>query len=287
MIFRRLSGKINSVYGKYADPMHMGGPMKRRILCAILCLALAAPMAACGSTGGGYRVIDTYSAEGSYVIAFREDDRSCALVTAVLGELAANDTLKSASYSWFGENLSGVKANMGAMENLWDTVEPRTITVGININNMPMSYEEGGTYKGFDVDLANYICGYLGWSMVLYPIDPGNIAAELNSGNVDMVMGVPASEQQAGFSYSQNYLISRYVLVARAAGWVRDKSALKGKRLGVVLTDVDVLQQDEKFVNSLESITYQTDTAGLFQALMNADVDGILVSSVVAAYYMR
>ena len=261
--------------------------MKRRILCALLCLLLVLSLTACGSTGGGYRIIDTYSAAGSYVIAFRENDRICTLVTAVLGELAANDTLKNASYSWFGENLSSVKNNAGAMEELWDTVESRTITVGIDINNMPMSYEDNGTYRGFDVDLANYICGYLGWSMVLYPIDPADVSAELNSGNIDMAMGISASEQQSGFSYSQPYLTSRYVLVARSAGWVRDKGALKDKTLGVVLTDIDVLQQDEKFVRSLKSITYQTDTAGLFQALMNAEVDGILVSSVVAAYYMR
>lgn len=261
--------------------------MKRRILCAILCLLLAMPLTACGSTGGGYRIIDTYSAAGSYVIAFRENDQICTLVTAVLSELAANDTLKNASFGWFGENLSSVKEDAGAMEELWETVEPRTVTVGIDINNMPMSYEDGGSYRGFDVDLANYICGYLGWSMVLYPIDPADVSAELNSGNIDMAMGISASEQQSGFSYSQPYLTSRYVLVARAAGWVRDKGALKGKTLGVVLADIDVLQQDEKFVESLGSITYQTDTAGLFQALMNADVDGILVSSVVAAYYMK
>ena len=261
--------------------------MKRKLLCILLCLLMVMPLTACGNAGGGYRIIDTYSAEGSYVIAFRENDRICELVTAALGELAANDTIKSASFAWFGEDLSSVKDDRGAMEDLWADNPTRTVTVGVDITNMPMSYEVNGAYMGFDVDLANYICGYLGWSMVVYPIDPADVSAELNSGNIDMAMGIPASEQQSGFSYSPNYLTSRYVLVARSAGWVRDKKALKGKRLGVVLTDIDVLQQDPKFVESLDSIVYQTDTTGLFQALMNADVDGVLVSSVVAAYYMK
>jgi len=261
--------------------------MKRKLLCIWLCVLLVLALTACGNTGGGYRIIDTYSAEGSYVIAFRENDQICRFVTAALGELAANDTLKSASYAWFGEDLSSVKADRGAVEELQEENQTRTITVGIDITNMPMSYEVGGAYMGFDVDLANYICGYLGWSMVLYPIDPADVSAELNSGNIDMAMGIPASEQQTGFSYSPNYLTSRYVLVARSSGWVRDKKALKGKCLGVVLTDIDVLQQDPKFVESLDSIVYQTDTTGLFQALVNADVDGVLVSSVVAAYYMK
>ncbi len=261
--------------------------MKKRFLCLLLCLLLAVPLTACGDTGGGYRIIDTYSAEGSYVIAFRENDRICRFVTAALGELAANSTLKNASYAWFGEDLSSVKADEGAMDDLWEQNETRTVIVGININNMPMSYEQNGAYMGFDVDVANYICGYLGWSMVIYPIDPADVAAELNSGNIDMAMGISTNDKRSGFSYSPSYITSRYVLVARAAGWVRDKKALKGKCLGVVLTDIDVLQQDEKFVESLDSVIYQTDTQGLFRALMNAEVDGILVSSVVAAYYMK
>lgn len=259
----------------------------RRILCALLCLALMLPLTACRNVGGGYRIIDTYSAEGSYVIAFRENDRICELVRAALGELSANGTLRAASLGWFGANLISAKAEEGALDAYREGLETRTVTVGIDITNMPMSYQEGSDYKGFDVDLASYICGILGWSMKIYPINMADVSAELNSGNIDMAMGVSASETKSGFSYSQSYLTSRYVLVARSSGWIRGKNALKGKNLGVVLTDIDVLQQDAKFVEGLESVTYQTDTEGLFRALMLAEVDGILVSSVVAAYYMK
>jgi polar amino acid transport system substrate-binding protein len=259
----------------------------KRGLCALVIALLVLPLSACGDTGGGYRIIDTYSAEGSYVIAFRQGDKICDLVTAAMKELAANGTMRSASQSWFGENLVSVKAESGAMDDLWSEVTSRTITVGVDITNMPMSYESNGSYMGFDVDLANYICGYLGWSMVIYPIDPEDVEVELNSGNIDMAMGIPLSEESDSFSYSPSYLTSRYVLVARVTGRVRDKSALKGKTLGVVITDLDILQQDEKFVSSLGAITYQTNTDGLFQALINEEVDGILVSSVVAAYYMK
>ena len=258
----------------------------RAALCAVLCVFLLTPLSACGGSSG-YKIIDTYSAEGSCVIAFRQGDKLCELVTAALKELADNGTLRSASYRWFGENISGIKGESGAMDELWDQVPDRTITVGVDITNMPMSYESAEGYMGFDVDVANYICGYLGWRMVIYPIDPADVDVELQSGNIDMAMGVPESAETDRFSYSPAYLTSRYVLVARTSGRVRDRSALKGKCLGVVLTDLDVLMEDEKFVESLGSITYQTNTDGLFQALMNGDVDGILVSSVVAAYYMN
>ena len=258
----------------------------RRALCAILCSMLLLSCAACGGKSG-FRVIDTYSAEGSYVIAFRQGDRLCELVTAAMAELAANGTLRSASYRWFGEDLVSVKGSGGEMDELWDDVPERVITVGVDITNMPMSYETAEGYMGFDVDVANYICGYLGWSMAIYPIDPEDVDVELQSGNIDMAMGISESSETEAFSYSPAYLTSRYVLVAGVSGGVRDRSALSGKCLGVTVTDLDVLMQDEKFVSSLGSVTYQTNTDGLFLALMNGDVDGILVSSVVAAYYMK
>ena len=258
----------------------------RLALCALLCAALLLPCAACGDSSG-LRVIDTYSAEGSYVIAFREGDRLCELASAAMAELAANGSLRSASFRWFGEDLVSAKGQGGEMDGLWDQVPDRTITVGVDITNMPMSYETAEGYLGFDVDVANYICGYLGWRMLIYPIDPAKVDVELQSGNIDMAMGIPEGDEKDGFSYSPAYLTSRYVLVARVSGRVRDRSALKGKTLGVAVTDLDILMQDQKFVDSLGSVTYQTDTEGLFQALLLGDVDGILVSSVAAAYYMK
>lgn len=253
------------------------------ILCALLCLL---PLSACDNTSG-YRVIDTYSAEGSYVIAFRQGDKICEFVSAALRELAANGSLRSASYRWFGEDLVNLRGSGGEMDELWDEVPDRTITVGVDITNMPMSYETAEGYLGFDVDIANYICGFLGWRMAIYPIDPANVDVELQSGNIDMAMGIPESDETENFSYSPAYLTSRYVLVARVSGKVRDRSAMKGKCLGVAITDLEILMQDEKFVSGLGSITYQTNTDGLFRALMDGEVDGILVSSVVAAYYMK
>ena len=253
------------------------------LLCALLCLSL---LSGCGGTGE-YRIIDTYSARGSYVIAFREGDRLCELVSAVLRELAANGTLRSTSYRWFGEDLVSVRGEGGEMDDLWDGVSERVVTVGVDITNTPMSYEEAEGYMGFDIDVANYVCGFLGWQMAIYPIDPANVDVELQSGNIDMAMGIPESDMHEGFSYSPSYLSSQYVLVANVSGKVRDRSALRGKTLGVAVTDLDILMQDQKFVDSLGSVTYQTNTEGLFRALLNGDVDGILVSSVVAAYYMK
>ena len=257
----------------------------RKFLTVLLCACLFVCCCACG--GSSYRIIDTFSAEGSYVVAYRQGDRLGEIMTAAMKELADSGVLRSASQRWFGENLVCLRGEKGALDALRGEIHERTVIVGVDITNMPMSYEKDGGYLGFDVDVANYVCSYLGWSMQLYPIDPTKAEVELQSGNVDVVMGVPQTDEMKTLDYSPPYLTSRYVLVARVTGSVRDRNAMKGKTLGVAVTDLEVLQTDQKFVDSLGAVTYQTNTDGLFQALLNRDVDGILVSSVVAAYYMN
>ncbi len=259
----------------------------RSILCILLCLGMLLAAAGCSSSGNGYRIVDEYSGEGSYYIAFRKGDHLREYVSAALQELAAGNTLRAASISWFGENLVSVRGDDDALEPLREELPQRSVTVGIDVTNMPMSYLVGGGYVGFDVDLIGYICNYLGWTVSFYPIDIGNAEVELNAGNIDIAMAVSEADLSENFDYSPAYLNSQYVLVARAGSHIRRRSGLKGKVLGVTVTDQDVLYQDEDFVNSLGSVIYQTNTDGLFQALMKGEVDGILVSSVVAAYYMK
>lgn len=243
-------------------------------------------LSACGDAAGGLRVIETYESEGGYVMAFRKDDRLCELVTAVMQELAANGTLRTASLTWFGDDLIATRAEKGAMDDLRDSVEPRTLYVGVNADNLPLSAANGDGYQGFDVDVANYVCGYLGWSMVLRPIGADDIGVQLASGNIDCAMGVPVSEKSSAYSYTPEYLSGKYVLVTRLDG-PRSRVGLRGKTLGILTSDMDLLELKPKFVASLGSIIYQTGTASLFAALSAGEVDGVLVSSPIAAYYMR
>lgn len=258
----------------------------RVMLCFALCLAALMPLTACGG-GNGYRVVDEYSGEGSYYIAFRKGDRLQQYVTAAMQVLASGNTFRSLSTTWFGENLVNIKGDADAMEPLLEDKPDRFVTVGIDITNMPMSYIVDNGYEGFDVDLISYICGYLGWGINFYPINIADAQIELNAGNIDIAMAVPEADLSSELDYSPAYLTSQYVLVARSGSHIRRRSGLKGKVLGVTVVDEDVLYQNEKFVKSLGSIIYQTNTDGLFQALMKGEVDGVLVSSVVAAYYMK
>ena len=258
----------------------------RRLACLLLCLALLVPVTAC-SSGGGYRIVDDYSGESSYYIAFRQGDRLKDYVSAALKVLASSSTLRSASLNWFGEDLISVDGDQDAMEPYWDNVPARTVIIGIDLDNMPMSFLTNAGYEGFDIDLISHICSYLSWDMVFYPISIADAEIELNAGNIDIAMAVPEAGVTANMDVSPAYLSSRYALVARYGSHIRRRSGLKGKILGVTVADEKVLYQNEKFVQSLGSVIYQTNTEGLFQALMKGEVDGVLASSIVAAYYMK
>ena len=263
--------------------------MRRKLwkwLCLALCLAMLMPVCACGSSGG-YRVIDDYSGESNYHIAFRKGDRLKDYVSAAMEVLAASSTLRASSVRWFGENLIAVDGDKDAMEPYWDNVPARTVIIGIDLDNMPMSYQSNAGYEGFDVELISQTCNYLSWDMVFYPISISDAEIELNAGNIDIAMAVSDSAVTDNMDVSPAYLASRYVLVARYGSHIRRRSGLKGKVLGVTVADEKVLYQNEKFVQSLGSVVYQTNTEGLFQALMKGEVDGALVSSIVAAYYMK
>lgn len=258
----------------------------RKYIIGLLCIFLLLPLSAC-SGGSGYQVVDNYSSENNYYIAFRKGDRLRDYVSAAMQVLASSSALRASSVSWFGENLIAVEGDEGAMEPYWDNVPSRSVVVGIDLGHMPLSYQSSQGYEGFDIELISQICNYLSWQVQFYPVNLTDVEIELNAGNIDIAMGVPDSSVTNTMDVSPAYLTNRYVLVARYSSHIRRRSGLKGKVLGVTVADEEVLYQDSKFVQSLGTVIYQTNSESLFQALMKGEVDGVLAPSIVAAYYMK
>ena len=249
-----------------------------------LCLALTA-LTGCRTTGRGYRVIDTYYSDSGYSVAFREGDEVATWVIAAMQYLAASGNMKAASLRWFGENLIAMKGDEDALAAL-GTPEHRTLIVGADMDNLPMSYTDGVYYYGFDMEMASDVCGLLGWTLQVYPIETEDMDIELSSGNIDCAWGIPENYAVSGYDYSPAYVSNRYLLVSRLEFGIRSSRDLKGGVLGVQLDDLSVLDSDERFRSSLDHIVYESGNDGLFQLLDSGEVDAILVSSTAAYYYM-
>lgn len=267
--------------------------MKKRIFPRLTALLLAVclilSLAACGKSDAvGYEVIDTLKKSG-FVIAFREGDKLSEYVPAALKVLAAQGTVKALALQWFGEDETTITSDAEALDS-FEGIPERDFILGFSPGAAPMSYEENGEYKGFDIDLARAVCSLLGWKLKLQPIDVSRLSSELLSGNVDAVWGGLYEGAGAdGVVVTQAYMEVDFVLVARAADGFRSWRSLKGKYLSMGAMEVysQVLEENPKLAERLGSISrLASGTAGCFTELANRACDAILVDSAAARYYM-
>ena len=115
------------------------------------------------------------------------------------------------------------------------------IPVGITVDEPGVSLEHDGVYSGFDVTVARYVAGVLGYGqsqIVFVPVTVGNASRELESGTVDMVFSaLPAdSETRSGWEYVGPYLSASQGLMVRVRDkkTITDSSSLGGRQVCVV-----------------------------------------------------
>ena len=135
--------------------------IKLAALLLISCLMLS--LSGCGKVVGRYRVVETLMTQ-EFSIGYRENDYVRYYVDAALQTLAADGTISTLAYKWFGEDNTSFSKNINALEQVGQAA-PRTLLVGVDADAFPMSYIEGDSYSGFDVELAREVCSRLGWTL--------------------------------------------------------------------------------------------------------------------------
>ena len=92
-------------------------------------------------------------------------------------------------------------------------IKEGTLKVGINLGFAPYATEQGGTYTGYDVEVAKYLAEKLGLKPEFVAIDPDQIAEALGEGTVDVVLSAPMDTSdvavlgpysQGGIAYYSN-----------------------------------------------------------------------------------
>lgn len=254
------------------------------MLCQLFCLC------ACKEEDQfGYEVIDTLKKSG-FVMAFREGDKLCEYVPAALQVLAAQGVVKTLAVQWFGEDETTIEENADAL-SAFGEIPQRDLILGFSDNSAPMSYEENGQYKGFDIDLAGKVCELLGWKLKLQPMDTTNLSSELQSGNVDVVWGgLYLGASASGVRVTDVYMNVNFVLVARTADNLGSLRSLRGKFLSMSSDAAysETLEENEKLRSRLGSISRLASGAtGCFTELENGACDVIMVDSAAAQYYIK
>lgn len=242
------------------------------------------------SDGTKFLIFDEPLATEDYGIGFRKNDEQLRdTVDAALKVLKADGTVAEISNSWFGEDITTIVADENAMDDI--EAEARTLTLGLDDSFPPMGYrDENNNVVGFDIDLANAVCDYLGWTLDIQPIDWYAKEMELESGNIDCIWnGMTLTDDRIeSMSCSEPYMSNGQVLVVMADSGFTTQADLAGKRLTLQTgsSAEEALVENESFKSELASVNTYSNNLECFMDLEQGGVDAVLVDSVVANWYI-
>ncbi|HSQ88746.1 amino acid ABC transporter substrate-binding protein [Romboutsia sp.] len=167
------------------------------------------------------------------------------------------------------------------------------VIVGLDNTFVPMGFlDENGEIVGFDVDLAKEVFKRLDMNVKFQPIDWAMKETELNSGNIDAIWnGYSLSEERKKIvSYTEPYLENKQVIVTMKDSNIKNKTDLKGKKLGTQQgsTALDAIEKEVDVVKSLDKgapILYDTyDNA--IRDLEVGRTDAIVSDEILVRYYI-
>ncbi|XVQ16026.1 transporter substrate-binding domain-containing protein [Spirillospora sp. CA-255316] len=109
------------------------------------------------------------------------------------------------------------------------------LVIGVNSDQPGLSFREGDTFAGFDVDVARDIARRLGASITFRPVTSDTRESKLRSGDVDLVVAsysiTPQRKTEVAFA-GPYYIAHQDVLVRESdAGAVKNVRDLAGRRL--------------------------------------------------------
>ena len=291
---------------------------KRRIFCVALIAALAFTLCACGGNTGGNTggsaaaepsaAAETTKAAGEYVfleeemgtetyaIGFRKDEEGQKLADTVSGAVKA--LVKDGTFEKIAENYPKIKPFLClSADTIDDSGIPEkgsgdsnfTFKHGFDQAYPPYSYlQDDGTVGGFDVELAQAVCEYMGWKYESVPFNWDAKDMELNAGSCDCIWSGFTKEGREdkynwGITYSNN---TQGILVAADSG-IKTLDDLAGKIVGVQIdtSAATMLEEDKKDLADTfgELKTYETYVVA-YNDLKAGAIDAIAIDMTAGAH---
>ena len=269
--------------------------MKKIVCCALAALMLLA-LCACGGEKGPvtYGFLEETLGVESYAIGFRKGDD--ALMQTVSGAVLA--LVKDGTYAAIGEKYPDIKDYLCLKaEDVNDADLPEkgsgdagyTFVHGFDLDYPPYSYlQDDGSVGGFDVELCQAVCEYLGWQYKPLPFNWDAKDAELNAGSCDCIWSGFTKEGREddycwGVTYSNN---TQGILVAGNSG-IKTLADLKGKTVGVqtATSAMDMLEDGQKeLADTFKALkVYETYTIA-FADLKAGAIDAIAIDMTAGSF---
>ena len=171
--------------------------------------------------------------------------------------------------------------------------EKRTFIIGIDPEYPPFSYlGDDGNYGGFDVEVCQAVCDYLGWEMKVFSVNWDEKLVQLDSMECDCVwsgMTILDTMKEAGYVISEPYYDNTQVLVVKADSGFASSADLAGKVVAVQLgtSGENLLATDlADLAASFSDVVPCNSFLTCFTELEGGAVDAVFVDMPVAASYI-
>ncbi len=175
------------------------------------------------------------------------------------------------------------------------TAEPErtSFIMGIDPEYPPFSYlGNDGNYTGFDVEICQAVCDYLGWELEIFGVNWDEKLVQLDSMECDCVwsgMTILDSMKEAGYVISEPYYDNTQVLVVKADSGFDSSDDLAGKIVAVQLgTSGEALLNGDlaDLAGTFGQVMTCNSFLNCFTELEGGAADAVFVDLPVAASYV-
>ena len=168
----------------------------------------------------------------------------------------------------------------------------KVFIMGIAPEYPPFSYlGDDGEYTGFDVEVCQAVCDYLGWKLEIFGVNWDEKLVQLDSMECDCVwsgMTILDSMKEAGYVISEPYYDNTQVLVVKEGSGLASSADLAGKVVAVQLgTSGEALLNGDlaDLAATFGNIVTCDSFLKCFTELEGNAVDAVFVDLPVAASY--
>ena len=168
----------------------------------------------------------------------------------------------------------------------------KVFIMGIDPEYPPFSYlGDDGEYTGFDVEVCQAVCDYLGWKLEIFGVNWDEKLVQLDSMECDCVwsgMTILDSMKEAGYVISEPYYDNTQVLVVKEGSGIASSADLAGKLVAVQLgTSGEALLNGDlaDLAATFDNIVTCDSFLKCFTELEGNAVDAVFVDLPVAASY--
>lgn len=164
-----------------------------------------------------------------------------------------------------------------------------TFKHGFDLDYPPYSYlQDDGSVGGFDVELCQAVCEYLGWGYEAVPFNWDAKDMELNAGSCDCIWsGFTKEGREDDYTWGITYSNNTQGIMVAADSDIKSLADLAGKSVGVqtATSAYDMLEDSQKELADTfsELKVYETYTVA-FNDLKAGAIDAIAIDMTAGAF---